>query len=232
MLKLRWLGHAAFILEIGNRVVLIDPWITNPMSPYRSVEGFTKDYTNVDLMIVTHDHGDHVGDSVELLKIYRKSKIVALYELAEEIARKANAIDRSVGANIGGAVAVDEELTLVFTEAKHSSTIAHPSGVVVMSKDGSIYHAGDTGVSMDMKLIGELYNPTVALLPIGGWFTMGIKEAVKAVELIKPRYVIPMHYNTFNLIKANPEEFVKLVLEKVPNVKPIVLRPGEEVEIK
>jgi L-ascorbate metabolism protein UlaG (beta-lactamase superfamily) len=232
MLKLRWLGHAAFVVEVNGKVVLIDPWITNPLSPYRSIDSFTKDYHHVDLIIVTHDHGDHVGDSVELLRTYNKSRIVALYELAEEIARKANALDRSIGANIGGPVTIDNELTLVFTEAVHSSTIAHPSGVMIIGKNVSIYHAGDTGVFMDMKLIGELYNPTVALLPIGGWFTMGIKEAVKAVELIKPKYVIPIHYNTFNLIKADPKEFAKIVQEKVPGVTPIVLKPGEEIRIE
>lgn len=228
MLKLRWLGHAAFVLMLNSKMILLDPWITNPISPYRSISSFIKDYKHVDLIIVTHDHGDHVGDSLELLKTYSNAKIVALYELAEEIARKANVVGRSIGVNIGGPISI-EDLTLIFTEAVHSSTIAHPSGVIVQHDNTSVYHAGDTGVFLDMKLIGELYNPTVALLPIGGWFTMGIKEAVKAVELIKPKYVVPMHYNTFDLIKVNPEEFAKLVREKVPEVKPLILRPGEEV---
>ncbi|MEM4788196.1 MAG: metal-dependent hydrolase [Ignisphaera sp.] len=230
MAKIRWLGHAAFVIELNNKIVLIDPWISNPLSPYRSIDGFTKDYNQVDLIIVTHDHGDHVGDSIELLKIYTNAKIVALYELAEDIAKKAKAINRSISGNIGGPIDI-EGISLVFTDAKHSSTLAHPSGVVILSRNFRVYHAGDTGVFLDMKLIGELYNPTVALLPIGGWFTMGIREAVKAVELIKPKYVIPMHYNTFDLIKTDPKEFLKLVREKVPDVEVIILHPGEKLEI-
>ncbi|MEM1525626.1 MAG: metal-dependent hydrolase [Ignisphaera sp.] len=231
MVKIRWLGHAAFVVELNNKVVLIDPWVTNPLSPYRSANGFARDYDRVDLIIVTHDHGDHVGESVELLKIYTNAKIVALYELAEDIAKKAKAVNRSIAANIGGPINI-EGFKLVFTEAKHSSTLAHPSGVIILSKSFSIYHAGDTGAFLDMKLIGELYSPTVALLPIGGWFTMGIMEAIKAVELIKPKYVIPMHYNTFDLIKADPEEFSRLAREKAPDVKTIVLSPGEKIEIE
>lgn len=229
-LKLRWLGHATFVIELSNKTILLDPWITNPLSPYRSVERFAKEYKKVDLIIITHDHGDHVGEAVDLLKVYDKSKIVALYELAEDIAKKANAINRMVAANIGGPVEIDN-LAIVFTEAVHSSSLAHPSGVVISSSSYSIYHAGDTGVFLDMELIGELYKPTIALLPIGGWFTMGIREAVKAVELIKPKYVIPMHYNTFDVIKADPEEFTKLVRERTPEVRPIILKPGEEIEI-
>lgn len=230
MAVIRWLGHAAFVVELEGKTIAIDPWITNPTSPYRSVEGFLRDYKTLDLILVTHDHGDHVGDSVELLKAYPSAKVAALYELAEDIARRAGAVNRAIAANIGGPVAF-ENLRLVFTVAYHSSSIAHPSGVIVMSSRESVYHAGDTGVFMDMKLIGELYRPLVALIPIGGWFTMGVREAVKAVELIRPRYVIPMHYNTFDLIKADPQEFARLVKEAVPEVEPIILRPGEKAEL-
>lgn len=227
MNKIIWLGHAAFVIEISNLSILVDPWITNPLSPYRSIDSFLKDYKKIDLIIVTHDHGDHVGESVELLRMFRDCKIAALYELAENIAKKAGAINRTIPANIGGPVKINNNIFLVFTEAVHSSFSSHPSGVVIVSPNFVVYHAGDTGVFLDMMIIGELYKPTVALLPIGGHFTMGVKEAVKAVELIKPKYVIPMHYNTFELIKTDPEEFVKLVKEKIPETIPIVLKPGD-----
>jgi len=230
MIVIRWLGHAAFHIEIDGWSILVDPWITNPLSPYRSVDAFTKDYQKIDLIIVTHDHGDHVGEAVELLKRYPSAKIAALYELANNLAKEAGAVERSIPANIGGPVKLGG-LTLVFTNAIHSSSTAHPSGVVIIGKNAVIYHAGDTGLTMDMQLIGELYRPTVALLPIGGHFTMGPVEAAKAVELIKPKYVIPMHYNTFDVIKADPAEFEKLVKERGVETKVIVLKPGEKFEL-
>jgi len=230
MALLRWLGHATFHIELDGWSILVDPWITNPASPYKTVDEFVKDYSKVDLIIVTHDHGDHVGEAVELLKRYPSAKIAALYELANHIAKEAGATERAIPTNIGGPVRLGG-LTLVFTTADHSSTIAHPSGVVIIGKNVSIYHAGDTGLFAEMAFIGELYRPTVALLPIGGHFTMGPVEAAKAVELIKPKYVIPMHYNTFDVIKADPAEFERLVKERGVDTKVVVLKPGEKFEV-
>ncbi len=228
MFSIKWLGHAAFVIELANRIVLIDPWITNPLSPYKSVDSFIKEYHRIDYMIVTHDHGDHVGESVELLRRYRDVKICGIFELAEHLASEAKAIDRSVPGNIGGPIKLDELVTIVFTPANHSSSKGVASGVVIISENFSIYHAGDTGLFSEMALISELYKPTVALLPIGGHFTMGVKEAVKAVELLKPRYVIPMHYNTFDVIKAEPTEFSKMVEDRRLDTTVIILKPGEK----
>ncbi len=229
MTRLRWLGHATFVLELANWRIVIDPWVTNPASPYRSLDAFLKDYPELDLIIVTHDHGDHVGEAVEILKRCPKAKIAALYELANHIAKEAGAVDRAVPANIGGPVRLGN-IELVFTPAHHSGTIADPSGVVLFGEGKSVYHAGDTGLVAEMQFIGELYKPTVALLPIGGHFTMGVREAAKAVELVKPRYVVPIHYNTFDVIKADPEEFAKLVRERVPDTQVVILKPGEYLE--
>ncbi len=226
---MKWLGHAAFYIEIDGVSILVDPWITNPLSPYRSLDAFAKDHPKIDYVIVTHDHGDHLGEAVEILKRYPDAKVVALYELALKIGEEAGAQNRAIGTNIGGPVKLPG-ITLVFTPAEHSSSIAHPSGVVIIGSNASIYHAGDTGLFAEMSFIAELYSPTLALLPIGGHFTMGIKEAVKAVELLKPRYVIPMHYNTFELIKADPEEFAKLVKEKGLPTEVKILKPGEVFE--
>jgi len=229
MARLRWLGHATFVFEIAGWRIVIDPWITNPVSPYRSLDAFVKEYPELDLIIVTHDHGDHVGDSVEILKRYPKAKIAALYELANHIAKESGAPDRAIPANIGGPVKLNG-LEIVFTPAHHSSTIGDPSGVVVLGEGKAVYHAGDTGLLAEMQLISELYRPAVALLPIGGHFTMGIREAAKAVELLKPKYVVPMHYGTFDVIKADPNEFAKLVRERVPETQVIILKPGEYLE--
>ncbi len=229
--RIVWLGHAAFYIEIDNHRILIDPWITNPLSPYRSLDTFTRHFPEIDLVIVTHDHGDHVGETVEILKKYGKARICAVYELAEELAKKAGAIERSIPANIGGPIRF-EKLNIILTPAFHSSTIGAPTGVVIVGSKTTIYHAGDTGLFSEMQFIRELYSPTIALLPIGGHFTMGIREAVKAVEILKPRTVIPMHYNTFDVIRADPNEFAKLVKEKVPEANVVILEPGKEITIE
>jgi L-ascorbate metabolism protein UlaG (beta-lactamase superfamily) len=231
MALIKWLGHAAFVINISRATILIDPWITNPLSPYRSVNSFAKEYKSVDYIIVTHDHGDHVGEAIELLSKFTNAKVVAVFELAEELAGKAGATERAIPANIGGRVKLEKDLEIVFTQAFHSSSKGAPTGVVILGEDKTIYHAGDTGVFSDMKLIAELYKPRVALLPIGGHYTMGIEEAVKAVELLKPRVVVPMHYNTFNVIMTDPQLFARLVRERVPEVEVRILNPGQSLEV-
>jgi len=231
MALIKWLGHAAFVINISRATILIDPWITNPLSPYRSVDSFAKEYKFVDYIIVTHDHGDHVGEAIKLLSKFTNAKVVAVFELAEELAGKAGATERAIPANIGGRVKLEKDLEIVFTQAFHSSSKGAPTGVVILGEGKTIYHAGDTGVFSDMKLIAELYKPRVALLPIGGHYTMGIEEAVKAVELLKPRVVVPMHYNTFNVIMADPQLFARLVRERVPEVEVRILNPGQSLEV-
>lgn len=223
---IRWLGHAAFELYLDGYRVLIDPWLTNPLSPVT-----TDDYRdNVDLIIVTHDHSDHVGETIQLLKQNRTARLVAVYELANYLAAKAGVQDRAIGANIGGPFEIPgTSLRVALTPAQHSSSIGSPTGAIIFSKEAIVYHAGDTGLFSEMKLLGELYDIKVALLPIGGHFTMDIVQATKAVEMLRPSTTIPMHYDTFPLIKANANEFKRLVEEekKLP-IKVIVLEPGEK----
>lgn len=223
MATIKFLGHAAFELELKGidgspRVVLIDPWLENPLSPLKP-----KDYRGrrVDYIIVTHDHGDHLGNAVELAKL-TGATVLGVYELAERLAGEGI---KTVGGNIGGLLAV-EELEITLTPAIHSSERGCPVGVVVRGQDACIYHAGDTGLFGDMALVGELYQPDIALLPIGGHFTMGVREAVKAVQLLRPRIAIPMHYNTFPLIRADPGQFKNLV-EVVTRTRVLALKPGE-----
>lgn len=223
MAVIKYLGHSAFEIVLtgldgGEKTILIDPWIENPLSPVK-----IDDYRDkkIDYIFVTHDHGDHFGNAVEIAKM-TGAKIVGIFEIA------LSAQEKGVGAidgNIGGRLNIDD-LHVVLTPAYHSSTRGAPTGVVVSGKDVTIYHAGDTGLFAEMTLIGELYRPDIALLPIGGHYTMGIKEAVKAVQLIRPKIAIPMHYNTFPPIKADPEEFKKLVESTIPT-KVVILRPGE-----
>jgi|Deesub1362A_J573_1020465.scaffolds.fasta_scaffold00050_128 L-ascorbate metabolism protein UlaG (beta-lactamase superfamily) len=225
--KIQWLGHAAFMLE-SSKKVLIDPFITgNPVAPV------TPDELNPDLIVVTHGHGDHLGDAVGISK-RTGSKIVGIHEVSQFVNGKGA---QGIGMNIGGTAVVDG-VPITMTPATHSADIedegemisaGSPAGVIIEMDGIKIYHTGDTGLFYDMKLIGDLYEPDVMLLPIGSWYTMGIKEAVKALELVSPKVAVPMHYNTFEVIQQDPEKFKDLAAEQVPDVRVVILKPGEEL---
>ena len=226
-MKIRWFGHSAFLIE-GSKKVLIDPFITgNDKAPIKP------DDIDCDIIAVTHGHGDHLGDAIFISK--RKDvPIVAIYELAQYIASKGA---NSVGMNFGGTYEYEGvKLTMVpalhssgITEANFSHSGGLPAGFIVDMDGKKIYHAGDTGLFGDMKLIGEIYRPDIALLPVGGLFTMDTKLATIAARWIKPKIVIPMHYNTWSPIEANPEE-MRQDLER-EGIKLVVLKPGEAFEL-
>jgi L-ascorbate metabolism protein UlaG (beta-lactamase superfamily) len=211
----RWFGHAAFEINIDGVKVLIDPWISNPLSNVKVDE-----LKNIDLILVSHDHFDHLGDAVEIAR-RTGAQILSVPELSNYL--KDQGLN-TIGMNIGG-TAEFKGLKITMTQAFHTSSRGSPVGYVIKGRESSIYHTGDTGLFGDMKIIGELYKPKISLLPIGGYYTMGIDEALVAIDLIKPETVIPMHYNTFPVIKADVERFKELTAGK--GVKCIVLRPGE-----
>jgi L-ascorbate metabolism protein UlaG (beta-lactamase superfamily) len=222
MVKITWLGHAAFKIEIANRTVLIDPWLDgNPTSPIKASE-----ITKADVVYVTHDHHDHLGDA---FNICRKTgatfaAVVDLAGYAEE-----NGIENIVGFNIGGTVEI-KGVKLVMTQATHTASRGTPTGVIIEGEGKTVYHAGDTGLFSEMSFIGELHKLDVALIPMGGYYTMEAREAVEAVRLLKPRVVIPMHYKTFPVLAQSADEFARNVREKMPKVKVVVLNPGESYE--
>ncbi|MEM0015984.1 MAG: metal-dependent hydrolase [Saccharolobus sp.] len=227
MAQLTWLGHAATQLTLGNKRILIDPMIKdNPLSPVK-LESFKN---SIDLIIVTHDHYDHLGDTIELLKMNPKAMLYATYDLEAYLAETYKlSWENIIPANVGGFVEFGN-VKLALTKAVHSSTHSDPTGVIVSAEGVTIYHAGDTGLFEDMKLIGEIFKPDYALLPIGGRFTMDPYQASIAVEYIKPRKgAIPIHYNTWDLIKVNVNDFVSLVRNKGYN--PIVLQPGQTIQL-
>ncbi len=217
---IKWLGHAAFEVELDGLRLYFDPWIENPNSPIK-----LNDIDRADFIFVTHDHGDHLGNSVEIAR-KTGAKIVGIFDLCEAISKEAEieCIDMNIGglSDIGG-------LSVALVPATHSSAHGTSVGFVVKGKEATIYHAGDTGLFMGMQLIGELYKPDIALLPIGGWYTMGPYEAAYAVKLIKPKTVIPMHYGTFPAIKGSPEEFIKHV-QRIYPVQVVALEPGQKFE--
>lgn len=226
-MRITWLGHSAFLIE-GKDKVLVDPFLTgNPMA------STTEDKVSCDIICVTHGHGDHLGDAVSIAR--RTGAVIAsIVEMSTYLERCGV---RSVGFNLGGTAKVrDTSLTLV--PAFHSSSIgapglefsaAMPVGIVIDSGK-VVYHAGDTSVFGDMKLIGDMYEPDVAMLPIGGFYTMDPAQAAMAVKLVRPKIVLPMHYGTWPPIEQDPKEFAALV-KKTTKAKAVILKPGESLEV-
>ncbi|AAY80832.1 conserved Archaeal protein [Sulfolobus acidocaldarius DSM 639] len=206
---------------------MIDPMIKdNPLSPVK-LDSFNN---NVDLIVVTHDHYDHLGDAVELLKMNPKASLFATFDLEVYLSNEYKIdMSRFIPANVGGFIDFDG-LKLALTKAVHSSEHSDPSGAIISGENITVYHAGDTGLFEDMKLIGEVFKPDYALLPIGGRFTMDPYQASLAVDMIKPKkYAIPIHFNTWDLIKVNPDDFVKEVSKR--GYRALVLKPGQSVEL-
>ena len=220
--KIIFLGHAAFKIETDKTKILVDPFLTgNPLAPIKA-----SDVKECDIVLVTHDHGDHLGDTVDICK-RTNATLVAIYDLAVHLQEQG--VKNIEGINIGGTTNI-KGVKITMVKAFHSATRGAPVGFVISVSGTSIYHAGDTQVFSDMKIIGELYKPDYALLPISGYYTMGPKEAALATELLKPKVVIPMHYNTFPVIKQDPNKFAELVKQRTPEVKVVILKPGEELE--
>lgn len=225
-MKLRYFSHSSFqITTDNNTVILIDPFLDdNPTSPVKS-DGLTADF-----IVLTHAHGDHVGDSFKIAKRC-DSLFICVNELANYCADKGF---RAHNMHIGGGFDFDFG-RLKFTIAHHGSMTpdntygGEPAGVVLTIDGKSLYHTGDTGLFYDMKLIGEMTPLDYMLAPIGDNFTMGITDAVKAVELANPKIAIPMHYNTFPVIETDPEEFQKQVEALGKQSK--VMKYGEEIAL-
>lgn len=221
--KIRWLGHSGFEIWVGEKTVLIDPFITeNPKTPVN-----LKDINEADLICVTHDHMDHLGDSIEICKKTRAT-FIGIYELGNYA--ESRGVEDVIGMNIGATIEV-KGIKVSMVQAFHSSQRGSPCGYILDSGEKRIYHAGDTGLFGDMKIIGEYYKPDVACLPIGGYYTMGAEEAVEAVKLIEPEMIIPMHYLTFPVLAKSANEFIKILGDKAPEIKPIVLDIGEEKRV-
>ncbi len=227
--KITWLGHSTFrITTPSGKVVLLDPWLTgNPACPAPE-----RTPARVDAMLISHGHGDHMGNAVDLGKKF-KPQIACTYEIYLWLASKG--VENVCPMNKGGTQRLGEiEVTMV--DAKHSSGIeddgkvvyaGEPAGFVVRLPGGlTMYHAGDTAVFGDMKLIGELYEPELACLPIGDLFTMGPREAAKAIRLLNVRHVIPMHYGTFPVLTGTPTA-LRNITQDILGLEIHALKPGE-----
>ena len=225
-MKLKYFSHSAFqITTDAGKKILIDPFLdNNPTSPVKSKD------VSADFIILTHAHGDHIGDAFSIAKRCN-SLFICVNELANYCAAQGF---KAHNMHIGGSYNFDFG-KVKFTIAHHGSMTpdnqyaGSPSGVVVSIDGQNIYHTGDTGLFYDMKLIGEMTPIDFMLLPIGDNFTMGIIDAVKAVELVNPKVAVPMHYNTFPVISADPNEFKKKV--EAIGKKALVMKYGQEIKI-
>jgi len=227
-MELRWFGHSAFeIISEEETRILIDPFISNNPTCNIPVEEL-----KADLIFVTHGHADHLGDAMEIAD-RNKALLVGTHELSVFFSKQGL---ESEGMNIGGSLRFDD-IKVTMVDAKHSPDIdfteeiipgGSACGFIFQLEDGRrIYHAGDTGLFTDMKtVIGEIYKPNIALLPIGDRYTMGPEDAIIAAKWISPQKVIPMHYNTFPVIEQDPTIF-KETLEKETSIEVIILGPGE-----
>lgn len=222
-MKITYLGHSVFYLEYGEEKILIDPFLRgNGMSPKTP-----EDFAELSKILVTHGHGDHIGDTIELAE-KTGATVFCNHEIAHYLGKKG--VQNIHAMHIGGRFE-----NIKMTNALHGSGITegeemlyggNPGGFLVDIGGYRIYHAGDTALMMDMKLLAE-EKVDVALLPIGGNFTMDLRDAERAVEFIRPRFVIPMHYDTFEVIQADPQTM------RVPSqVTKVILKPGEAMQLQ
>jgi L-ascorbate metabolism protein UlaG (beta-lactamase superfamily) len=244
--QLTWYGQAAFkIVTPGGKVLLIDPWLRNPVFEKATDELAT--LKHVDLILVTHGHSDHVGDAVEIGKRTR-AKLVATFDLADAMVKHlgypADLAEADTIGHFGGELTLlDGEVNVLFVRAYHGSGVAaddrsalrhggSPGGFVITIRGGpAIYHTGDTDLFSDMALVKRFHKIGVMLVCIGDHFTMGPARASEAVKVVAPRTAIPMHYGTFPVLTGTPEVFERELKKRKVKSKLRVMAVGETITL-
>ena len=227
--RITWLGHSTVLVQTPRGTnILIDPFIEqNPKYP----RGFELPQ-RIQYILLTHGHGDHISDAAPVAKNHN-SNVVAIYELAAFIGQQG--VANTTGMNIGGTVQL-EDVAVTMVEAKHSAGAQGKDGTqyagiaagfVLTVTDGPVlYHSGDTTVFSDMKLIKELYRPELVMLPIGGFYTMGPREAALAARFLEPKAILPIHFGTFPPLKGTPDELAGFLKGAIEVIK---IAPGESI---
>ena len=229
---LTWLGHGSYRLDSpGGKRIYFDPWLENPKCPESEREP-----ERIDIMAISHGHGDHVGSAVELGRRYSPT-VVAIFELANWLEGQGVKNAAALGMNKGGTVEIDG-IKFNMTHALHSggfiangdniTYLGDPAGYVIEFENGTkLYAAGDTALFGDMELIGRYLEPEIAILPIGDHFTMGPRQAAAALELLGCRTCVPVHWGTFPLLAGTPEQ----LREHAPGVEVLSPEPGETITV-
>ena len=244
--QLTWYGQSAFkIVTTRGKVLLVDPWLTNPV--FEKAKDELAALEHVDLILVTHGHSDHVGDAVEIGKRTR-AKLVATFDLSAAIVSAlgypSDLADMETTGHMGGTLTLfGGEVAVTFVPAWHGSAVSKdetappvyagtPAGLLIALRDGpTIYHTGDTDLFSDMALVSRFHKIDTMLVCIGDHFTMGPARAAEAVRLVNPREVIPMHYGTFPVLTGTPEVFQRELKRRKSKAKLRVIKIGETIAL-
>jgi L-ascorbate metabolism protein UlaG (beta-lactamase superfamily) len=232
--SVRWLGHAFVEFTTADgKVILFDPWTKEDGNP--GAMATLQEINRADLVLVSHDHFDHVASAVAICKktgAFLGGPVQTVKRLVSEGFDEQKVVNFGFGYMVGGGVSFDW-VKVVSTPAMHSSDTACAVGTIVRAHDGTtLYHAGDTSLFGDMELWGRLYPMDLAILPIGGVFTMDAVQASEAVRLLKPRMAMPIHYKSFPIIAQSAQEFVDLCRQKAPDVRILTPQVGDTLSLE